>query len=114
MTANKYRYLLHGSGLVCLVALLAALFGGRPVLAAGDRYVAPGGSDTGDCSNSVTPCLTIDYAVAQAAAGDTVHLAAGTYTGPGNQHVVIGKALTLAGAGAATTVLQYDLSLIHI
>ena len=108
MTANKYRYLLHGSGLVCLVALLAVLFGGRPVLAAGDRYVAPGGSDTGDCSNSVTPCLTIDYAVAQASAGDTVHLAAGTYTGPGNQHVVIGKALTLAGAGAATTVLQYD------
>jgi hypothetical protein len=108
MTANKYRYLLHGIGWVCLIALLAALFGGRPVLAASDRYVAPAGSDTTDCSNNATPCLTIAYAVAQAAAGDTVYLAAGTYNGPGNQHVVVDKALTLIGAGAATTVWQYD------
>ena len=47
------------------------------------------------------------YAVAQATAGDTIHLAAGTYTGPGNQHVIISKALTLAGAGA-DTILTYD------
>ena len=108
MTANKYRYLLRVIGLGCLVALLAALLGGRAVLAASDRYVDPLGSDAGDCSNNATPCLTIAYAVAQAAAGDTIHLAAGTYTGLGNQHVVLSKALTLAGADAATTILQYD------
>ena len=88
--------------------MLAALLGGRSVLAASDRFVDPAGSDADDCSNNATPCLTIAYAVAQATTGDTVHLAAGTYTGPGNQHIVISKALTLAGADAATTILQYD------
>ena len=108
MTANKHRYPLRAIGLFCLVALLAALLGGRSVLAASDRFVDPAGSDADDCSNNATPCLTIAYAVAQATTGDTVHLAAGTYTGPGNQHIVISKALTLAGADAATTILQYD------
>ena len=108
MTANKYRIPLRAIGLLCLVALLAALFGGRPVRAASDRYVDPLGSDAGDCSNNAAPCLTVAYAVAQAAAGDTVHLEEGTYTGPGNQHVVLDKALTIAGANAATTILQYD------
>ncbi len=108
MTAIKYRIPLRAIGLLCLVALLAALFGGRPVRAASDRYVDPLGSDAGDCSDNASPCLTIAYAVAQAAAGDTVYLAVGTYTGLGNQHVVLDKALTIAGADAATTILQYD------
>lgn len=109
MTADKYRILLRGIGFVCLVALLAALLRGGPVAAAGDRYVDPlTGSDTGDCSNNAAPCLTIAYAVAQAAAGDTVHLAAGTYTGPGNQHVILSQSVIIDGAGAATTILQYD------
>ncbi|MBP8948894.1 MAG: right-handed parallel beta-helix repeat-containing protein, partial [Candidatus Promineofilum sp.] len=90
------------------MGLLIALMRGAPALAAGDRYVDPTGSDSGDCANVAAPCLTIAYAVAQATAGDTIHLAAGTYTGPGNQHVILSKALTLAGAGAATTILQYD------
>ena len=107
MTATTYRYSLFGIGFLCLLGLLLALGRGVPVMAAGDRYVNPAGSDSGDCANVATPCLTIAYAVAQATAGDTIHLAAGAYTGPGNQHVIISKALTLAGAGA-DTILTYD------
>ena len=80
MTATRYRYTLFAIGFVCIVGLLIALMRGAPVLAAGDRYVDPTGSDSGDCANVAAPCLPIAYAVAQATAGDTIHLAAGTYT----------------------------------
>lgn len=108
MAARGYRFVLPGVGLLCLIALAAALLHGTPVLAASDRYVSPAGADTGDCTNAGSPCLTIAYAVGQSIAGDTIHLAAGTYTGTGNQHVILDKALTLIGAGPATTILQYN------
>ncbi|MEP6511313.1 MAG: hypothetical protein ABJB02_06955, partial [Dokdonella sp.] len=45
-----------------------------------DRYVsAVSGSDAGDCSNAATPCLTIAYAISNSQAGNTIHVAAGTY-----------------------------------
>lgn len=108
LTASRPRFLLPGVSLALLLALALAFLWGTPVSAAGDRYVATTGSDAGTCDNIASPCLTIAYAVAQATAGDTIHIAAGSYTGAGNQHVVIDKALTLAGADAATTILTYD------
>ena len=108
MTTSARRILLSLVAFLCLAALGATLLRGAPVKALGDRYVNPAGADSGDCSNIATPCLTIAYAVAQAAAGDTIHIAAGTYTGTGNQHVVIEKALVLDGDGPATTILDYD------
>lgn len=108
MNARAARLLLSLAALACLTALAAGLFHGAPVLAAGNRYVSPVGVDTGDCTNIASPCLTLAYGVAQAIAGDTVHVAAGTYTGAGNQHVVIDKALTLDGDGPATTILAYN------
>ena len=107
-TIARRRFPLPGTSLTLLFALTLVLLWGAPVFAAGDRHVATTGVDAGACDNSASPCLTIAYAVAQAAAGDTVHLAAGSYTGLGNQHVVIGKALTLAGADVAMTILSYD------
>lgn len=46
-----------------------------------DRYVATNGSDGGGntCANQAAPCQTIAYAVAQAAASDTIHVASGDY-----------------------------------
>ncbi len=64
------------------------------------RYVAPTGSDSGDCTAS--PCRTIQYGVAQAADGNTVQVAAGTYP----ETVTITQSLTLAGAGAGQTILS--------
>lgn len=48
--------------------------------AAADRYVAPLGADTAnDCSGPATPCRSINHAIGQAASGDTINLAAGSY-----------------------------------
>jgi hypothetical protein len=59
------------------------------------RLVAPGGADSGDCTGS--PCLTINYAIGQAIAGDTVSVAAGTYV----ENVTLNKSLTMNGAQGA-------------
>ncbi|MFH1426354.1 MAG: right-handed parallel beta-helix repeat-containing protein [Candidatus Kerfeldbacteria bacterium] len=59
-----------GGAVVCIALLSpAAVF-------ATDRYVACGGpgSDTGDCSGPVSPCLTPQYAEGQTNNGDTVYV----------------------------------------
>src|SRR5262249_56034751 len=49
---------------------------------AADRFVSTTGSDSAnDCLTSASPCLTLTHAVAQAASGDTVKNAGGTYAG---------------------------------
>lgn len=101
--------ILPRTALFILFVLAVSAFAARPsVYAAANRHVNPTGSDSGDCTNPATPCQTIAYALGQAIAGDTLLLAAGTYTGPGNQHVIINKAITLDGDGPATTILDYD------
>ena len=45
------------------------------------RYVdGATGIDTGNCSSSGTPCATIQYAINKSASGNTILVAAGTYT----------------------------------
>lgn len=44
------------------------------------RYVANTGTDTGACTDSSLPCRSIQYAINQSASGDTIMVAAGTYT----------------------------------
>ena len=46
-------------------------------------YIAPTGSDAGRCSSASSPCLTLDRAYHVARPGDTVQLAAGSYTEQG-------------------------------
>jgi hypothetical protein len=43
------------------------------------RFLSPGGSDTGDCSEQAKACRSLDYAYRQASPGDIVELAAGRY-----------------------------------
>ncbi len=79
-----------------------------------NRYVSSAsGSDSGDCSVSVTPCATINYAISQATAGDTVYVAAGTYTSASGDYVVtIDKNLTLLGGWNANFSSQDGYSVI--
>src|SRR5437879_5570393 len=47
---------------------------------AADRFVSTAGSDTAnDCQTSGSPCRTVGYALTQAASGDTVKVAGGSY-----------------------------------
>ena len=65
-----------------------------------DRYVATGGSDgANDCSVMGSPCATIQHAVSESTAGDTIHVAAGTYSEASNI-LNIDRTLTLLGAQA--------------
>jgi len=86
--------------IACVAAVLAL---GAPAGAfAAVRYVDDTGGIDGvnSCTSSAAPCLSLQHAVNQAIAGDTVELAAGTYS-PG---AVIDKAnLTISGAGEAAT-----------
>ncbi|MEQ1730602.1 MAG: hypothetical protein ABL982_19715, partial [Vicinamibacterales bacterium] len=70
---------------LAICALLAAVVAlsqpSRVVQAQGtSRYVATTGTDTGTCTNSGSPCLTIAYGISQMVAGDTLTVADGTYT----------------------------------
>ena len=59
------------------------------------RYVdgATGSDATNNCTDHANPCATIDYALSQAAEGDTILVAQGTYT----ENLVITKTVTLEG-----------------
>jgi hypothetical protein len=66
-------------------------------------YVATTGADAGNCQTVGTPCLTVAYALTQAAAsGDTINIAAGTFV----EELTINKSVTLTGAGANTTIIK--------
>lgn len=70
-----------------------------PAAAAGPttRFVSVAGGDAdNDCTDSGDPCRTIQYAVGQADAGDTISIGPGTYS----ENVRLRISLTLSGSGA--------------
>ena len=90
---RNVKKLLFGA---CAVAALAVTACVPDPPSDSGRYVSPTGVDAGDCAASATPCLTINYAVSQAVAGETVHVAAGTY----DELVSVTKSLVFEGANA--------------
>lgn len=84
------------------------LLGVAPVVAApaaATFHVATSGTDAAGCGSVLSPCRTIQYAVNMANAGDSVLVAAGTYSGSttcdaGQTTVCIQKSLTLSGGYA--------------
>jgi hypothetical protein len=59
------------------------------------RYISVTGVDTSDCSLPGNPCASISYAATEAADGDTIMVASGTYAFTGSQ--VIDKSLIVMG-----------------
>jgi hypothetical protein len=85
--------------------LIAVPLGATPALAATTLYVSTTGSNAGsnNCQTSSKPCATISYAVSQAASGETIDVAAGTY------HDIVAIAppltgLTIEGPSGGATV----------
>jgi hypothetical protein len=84
-------------------ALLGSTLWVSPAMAAATtRYVATTGSDTTDCSNSGSPCATIQYAIGQSAMGDTIEVAAGTYA----ENIDVTQSVTIEGAGQGATIVE--------
>src|SRR5207244_13483010 len=59
-------------------AFLGLLAIGGQAAMADDRYVATTGNDVSN-NCTITPCMTIQYAIDQASPNDTIHVAAGAY-----------------------------------
>lgn len=97
---------------ILAVLALVLLLLVQPTRAAGPLYVAPGGVDSGDCTNSASPCATIQYALAVATAGDEIRVATGTYTGTGNEVVLLSISATLSGGWNGAFTMQSGTSTI--
>ena len=100
LTTNGSISLILGLG---LTLVLWGLLSSAPIAHAdpGDLFASPSGAGTA-CSQA-PPC-PLQTALDQSISGDTVYLAAGTYTGSGGAVVTVTKNITLAGGwdGAAT------------
>ena len=84
--------------------VLALVLAPAASAAAADRFVGLSGDDVANqCLAAATPCATIEHAVDEAGAGDTVAVAAGSY--PETQ-IVVDKPLTLEGAGPGQTIVD--------
>lgn len=68
-----------------------------------DWYIATTGNDTTGDGSSGNPYLTLAKAHTVAASGDTVYVAAGTYT---LATLAFAKNITIVGAGATTTIFS--------
>ena len=99
----KTRVIYLAVVMALLLSLLAPVFGlSERALAAGTWYVKAGGDDLLGNGTASNPFATITKAITTAVAGDTISVAAGTY----NENVVISKALTIQGAGLASTFIN--------
>ena len=82
--------------------------GSSPLQPAGLWYVAPGGSDAGDCLTSSTPCASINGALNKASSDDTIYVASGTYTSSGGDEVVLMERSIILSGGWNSEFTQQD------
>ncbi|MDR3576001.1 MAG: choice-of-anchor Q domain-containing protein [Anaerolineaceae bacterium] len=75
-------------------------------------YVSTSGNDGNDCATPTSPCATINGALGKAAAGDTIEIGTGTYTGSGSEVVNVTQSVTLSGGWNATFSSQNGFSTI--
>jgi hypothetical protein len=73
------------------------------VLASNTWYVdGVNGSDANDCQTALSACKTIGHAISVASPGDSIIVAAATYT----ENLTIGSSLNVIGSGANTTIID--------
>lgn len=87
---------------ISFLAISLGLVAAPSARAATSWYVSTGGSDANTCSGPTTACRTIGAAVGKASAGDTINIAAGTYS----ERVTLFKRVDLVGAGARQTTVD--------
>jgi hypothetical protein len=84
-----------------LIALFLSL--ASSAVASTTRYVnGVTGVNSNNCLSAGTACKTIGRAISLAASGDTIIVAAATYT----ENLTIGKNLNILGSGATTTIID--------
>ena len=94
----KHRLVSHN---LMLLAVFLALT--STALASSTWYVdGVNGSDNNNCKSPETACKTIGHAISLASSGDSIMVAAATYT----ENLTIGFSLKLIGAGATTTIID--------
>jgi uncharacterized repeat protein (TIGR01451 family) len=114
MKLKPYPTLWLVTAILACVALFVITPAPQPVRAAGPWYVASGGSDANTCTAPGAACATINGALNKPGfvAGDTIRVATGTYTGAGDQVVLLDKSATLSGGWNASFATQVDTSTI--
>ena len=98
VTRQVYRNLLP-------IALLLVLV---PAARASNTWYVDGvnGNDSNNCETAETACKAIGHAVSLAGSGDSIIVAAATYT----EHLTIGFSLKLIGSSASTTIIDGNAS----
>jgi hypothetical protein len=89
--------------LIAITATILFVTLATPALAATTWYVnGVSGSDSNNCISSQTACKTIGHAISLASSGNSIMVAAATYT----ENLVIGLNLTITGSAASTTIVD--------
>jgi hypothetical protein len=94
----KRRLVFHGPILLAVFLALTST-----ALASNTWHVdGVNGNDNNNCMSSKTACKTIGHAISVASKGDSVMVAAATYT----ENITIGFSLKIVGSGANTTIID--------
>jgi hypothetical protein len=94
----KHRIVFSSLPLLVLILALA------PTALASTKWYVDGvhGSDTNDCKSRQHACKTIGHAISLASSGDSIMVAAATYT----ENLTIGISLKVIGSSALTTIID--------
>src|SRR6202049_5149084 len=85
--------------------LLAVFLALAPAALASAKWYVDGvnGSDNNNCKSRQHACKTISHAISIASSGDSIMIAAATYT----ENLTIGFSLKIVGSGASTTIIYW-------
>jgi len=75
-------------------------------------YVSTTGNDTNSCLAPDAPCATINGGINKAGSGDSIFVAAGTYTNSGNEVALIAKDINLYGGWSADFTMNNEKTII--